>query len=83
MQGVLQGDSTFLRREESSKEAFPQPRPSPEGRMQTESRRSRRLSVGFGIAGRAMVVYSAGAERKGGGWMIRLLSCPYIGLVSA
>ena len=55
---------SFLWRRERTKETFPQPRPSLEGRMQTESRRSRRLSVGFGIAGHAMVVYSAGAMRK-------------------
>ena len=46
--------STFLRREESSKEAFPHPRPSPRGRMQTGVADDRRLPCLFGIAGHAI-----------------------------
>ena len=46
--------STFLRREESSKEAFPHPRPSPRGRMQTGVADARRLPCLFGIAGHAI-----------------------------
>ena len=44
----------FFGAKKRTKEAFPHPRPSPEGRMQTEDCRNRQSSVRFGIAGHAM-----------------------------
>ena len=45
------------RRENEPKETFPQPRPSPEGRMQKENCRNRQFSLGFGIAGHAIYCF--------------------------
>ena len=44
--------SFSLAQRKELKETFPQPRPSPEGRMQKIFRRSRRKNLGFCIAGR-------------------------------
>ena len=44
--------SFSLAQRKELKETFPQPRPSPKGRMQKNFRRDRRKILGFGIAGR-------------------------------
>ena len=54
-QNLIYSFSRSLRENESKEGRYPQG-PLQRG-MQTESRRNRRLSVGFGIAGHAMSVY--------------------------
>ena len=60
--------SYFLWHKERSKEIFAPPRPPRRGRMQPESRRNRRLSVVFGIAGHAMSFLSAAQRKRDTGW---------------
>ena len=45
------------RRENESKETFPHPRPSPEGRMQTEDCRNRQSSARFGKPGHGLNIF--------------------------
>jgi UDP-2-acetamido-2,6-beta-L-arabino-hexul-4-ose reductase len=52
-----------LAQRNGTKETLTQPRPSLEGRMQTEDGRNRPSSVGFGNAGHALDCLSAGAHK--------------------